>query len=324
MIWTATEASLLAIERSWQDGTMSSINDYLGQIMEQAEDDLTTSVTIEQATSFPTPSKLYLEKPVWKKIDDAVVVATDLKGSTKISYSKQDRVGARVYQASTGNCARIFERFDAQFVDIQGDGLFGIFHGELAVERAIACAFTLKSFSTRDLARLIEAHLGADVPEGFETGLKIGVGAGTILAKRIGVRGEHNEPVWAGKPVNYATKCAQAAEAHEIILTGRYFELVGGNDYVRYSCGCDVVRQGDEIVRVIGTNPGPLWSEIEVETLGEHSACLNFPGRSSWCEHHGDDFCAAIEAGATDREELAGLDLPELADRGEDGQAQAA
>jgi len=315
---------LLAIERSWRDGTMSGINKYLGEIKDQAEEDLTTSVTVEQASGFPTPSKLHLEKPVWKKIDDAVVVATDLKGSTKISYSKQDHVGARVYQASTGNCARIFQRFDAQFVDIQGDGLFGIFHGELAVERAIACAFTLKSFSARDLADLIDEHLGGNVPEGFETGLKIGVDAGTILAKRIGVRGEHNEPVWAGKPVNYATKCAKAAEAHEIILTDRYFKLVGDNDYVRYSCGCDVVRQGDEIVRVIGTNPGPLWSKKEVETLGDHSSCKNFPGQSSWCVHHGDTFCAAIETGETEREDLAGFHLPELADRGEDGQAQAA
>lgn len=303
---------------------MSGINEYLSEIKERAEDDLTTVVTIEEATTFPTPGKLALEKPVWKKIDDVAVVATDLKGSTRISYSKRDWVGARVYQASTGNCARIFQRFDAQFVDIQGDGLFGIFHGELAVERAIACAFTLKSFSARDIASLIDEHLGSNVPEGFETGLKVGVDAGTILAKRIGVRGEHNEPVWAGKPVNYATKCAQAAEAHEIILTDRFFELVGGNDYVRYSCGCDVVRHGDESVRVIGTNPGPLWSVTEVETLGDHSACKRFPGQSSWCEHHGDDFCAAIEAGETDREELEGLHLPELKDRDEDGQAQAA
>ena len=294
-----------------------SINEFLSETAERAESDLSTAVTIEKATAFPTPGDLYLEKPVWKRIEDAVVVATDLKGPTRISYSKQDRVGARVYQASTGNCSRIFQRFSAQFVDVQGDGLFGILHGELAAERAIATAFTLKSFSSAALARLIDEQLGADLPEGFETGLKIGIDAGTLLAKRIGVRGDHNEPVWAGKPVNYATKCAQAAERHELIVTDRFFKLVADSDYVRYSCG----HSGG----VPDQTPAPLWMETEVATLGDDSGCKTFPQATSWCEHHGDEFCNAIETGLTDREELEGLDLPDFAEAPpEDSEALAA
>lgn len=283
-----------------------SINEFLSETADRAESDLSTAVTIERATTFPTPSKLVLEAPTWKRIENAVVVATDLKGSTRISYSKQDRVGARAYQASTGNCSRIFQRFDAQFVDVQGDGLFGIFHGELAAERAIATAYTLKSFSSSALAKLIDAHLGGDLPEGFETGLKIGIDAGTLLAKRIGVRGEHNEPVWAGKPVNYATKCAQAADRHELIVTDRFFKLIADNDYVRYSCG--------HSNGVPDQTPAPLWRETEVDTLGDDSACKIFPQATSWCEHHGDEFCHAIETGETDREDLEGLDLPAFAE----------
>jgi class 3 adenylate cyclase len=288
-----------------QDEQMS-ITEFLSDTAGRAESDLRTAVTIEEASTFPTPSKLYLEKPVWKRIEDTVVVATDLKGSTRISYTKQDRVGARVYQASTGNCSRILERFTPQFVDVQGDGLFAIFHGDLAAERAVAAAFTLKSFSSSALARVIDEQLGTELPEGFETGLKIGVDAGTLLAKRVGVRGEHNEPVWAGKPVNYATKCAQAAERHELIVTDRFFKLVGDNDYVRYSCGC----AGGEVAN----DPSPLWRETDVETLGDHSSCKTFPQASSWCVRHGDAFCAAIETGKSHREEIDGLDLPELVD----------
>jgi class 3 adenylate cyclase len=243
-----------------------------------------------------------LEKPTWKRIEDVVVVATDLKGSTKISYSKQDRVGARVYQASSGNCSRIFQRFGAEFVDIQGDGLFAIFHGDNAVGRALASAFTLKSFSASALGPLIGKHLGADLPEGFDTGLKIGIDTGILLAKRIGVRGEHNEPVWAGKPVNYATKCAQAADRHELIVTDRFFSKIKDNDYARFSCGCS---DGQQLQNVT-----PLWAEKDVDTLGDHSNCKSFAAASSWCAYHGNDFCWAIENGHTDRDDVDAAALP--------------
>jgi class 3 adenylate cyclase len=281
-----------------------SITDFLNDTAARTESNLKTAVEIQQTKTFPAPGSLFLERPTWKRIDDAVVVATDLKGSTKISYSRQDRVGARVYQASTGNCARIFQRFDAQFVDIQGDGLFAIFHGEHAVGRAVAAAFTLKSFSASALGPMIDTHLGSDLPAGFNTGLKIGIDIGTLLAKRIGVRGNHNEPVWAGKPVNYATKCAQAADRHELIVTDRFFAKIKDNAYARYTCGCAGGVPDQGVV--------PLWAETQVETLGSHSSCKVFTAASSWCANHGDQFSAAIESGLTARDDINVAELPPL------------
>lgn len=274
--------------------------DFLSETLDQASDDLKTSVEIEEAEIFPKVSDLVLDVPRWKKIENTVVVATDLKGSTKISYAKQDRVGARLYQASSGHCARILDHFEAEFIDIQGDGVFGIFHGDKARESAIASAFTLKSFSVQ-LAPMITEYLGPDAPEVGETGLKIGMADGTLLAKRIGVRGEHNEPVWAGKPVNYATKCAQEADRHELIITDRLFEHYKRNDYVVYSCGHAV--NGQE------SAPGPLWEEAEVETLGDDSSCKKFAMATSWCEHCGDQFCAHILDGDTDRDNVGEVPL---------------
>lgn len=273
-----------------------SINEYLNDTRNRAKGELTTSVEIVQAIAFPKPSSLALEKPIWKRIDDVVVVAADLKGSTKISYAKQDRVGARVYQAATGNCARILDHFDAAFIDIQGDGVFGIFHGERPRERAIAAAYTIKSFSSAGLGPLLAEQFGIDAPALADTGLKVGVADGTLLAKRIGVRGDHNEPVWAGKPVNYATKCAQAADRHGIVITDRVFERLEDNDYVIYSCGC-VGGQEPELI-------APLWSNTSVPTLGGDSSCKVFPQATAWCEKHGDDFCSHIVAGDKHRDDV--------------------
>lgn len=273
-----------------------AVKDFLEELKEATEEHLTRSIDIVPAKVFPDPGTLPLMGPSWRKIEDTVVVAADLKGSTAISYSKQDRVGARLYEASTGGCVKVVNEFEPSFVDIQGDGIFAIFHGDLAHERAIACAFTLKSFSTQSLTPLLAKFLGDAAPEVGESGLKIGVADGTLLAKRVGVRGEHNESVWAGRPVNFATKCAGAADRHDIIITKRAFERVEGNDYIAFSCGC---QSGEEV-----QEPGPLWADFEVETLGEHSEALIFPGASAWCVNHGNDFCAAITAGEGSRDDI--------------------
>lgn len=222
-----------------------------------AEEDLTTPVEIRPAKTFPAITTLPLEKNregkyIWRRIEDASVVATDLKGSTSISYSKQDRVGARLYQASTGGCSRVFQKFAPDFVDIQGDGLFAIFAGERHAERAMCAAISLNTFGRR-LREMLRREFGEEVPQMADSGLKIGADTGLLLVKKIGVRGDHNEPVWAGKPVSYASKCAAEVDAGSVLVTFRFFKPFLENQYVRYSCGCVNAQPTAEV--------SPLWSK---------------------------------------------------------------
>jgi len=260
-----------------------------------ANEDLTTAVEISPAQGMPAISTLPLEKNkegkyVWREISEASVVATDLKGSTSISYSKQDRVGARLYQASTGGCSRVFQRFAPDFVDIQGDGLFAIFAGDLHSERAICAAISLNTFGLK-LRQMLHEEFGDDVPEMKDSGLKIGADTGLLLVKKIGVRGEHNEPVWAGKPVNYASKCASEVEAGGILVTSAFFKPFLENQYVRYSCGCVDGEQKQKV--------SPLWIKKTVDILGSDSEVREV--RSSWCANCGKDFARAIMRGDQDR-----------------------
>src|SRR5918995_1338655 len=85
-----------------------NIVNVIDELAGEAEADLSNPVKIEETRVFPDIDSLRLEKNqdgsyVWKKITDASVVATDLKSSTAVSYSKQDPIGARLYQAATGN-----------------------------------------------------------------------------------------------------------------------------------------------------------------------------------------------------------------------------
>jgi class 3 adenylate cyclase len=232
---------------------------------------------------------LPIEARKWHKASEVVAVVADLKGSTNLGVGKHAASTAAIYEASTGGVARIFSDFDAEFVAIQGDGVFGVFWGDDRMERALCAGITIKSFSEDILIPKL-AKKWPDLPP---TGLKVGVAVSSVLVKRVGVaRTDHQEPVWAGKAVNYATKAAQQAEAHEMIVTGSIWDFVEGNDYLAVTCPC-------------GSGPSAsLWSDITIDKI--HEGDGERAGRrltSKWCATHGAEYCAAVLAGETTRPE---------------------
>jgi class 3 adenylate cyclase len=264
------------------------VNALLDEQHDRARKDLQDPVEIEDVDTFPKPGDLYVDKRKWLRMKNVVAVSADLKDSTALSFNKYAQTSARLYEAATGSAVRLMAKFDPQFMDIQGDGLFGLFHGERAFERALCAGITLKSFSVRSLAPLIDELFADNFPD---TGFKVGMSAGVLVAKKVGVRGT-NEPVWAGKPVNYAVKCAGRADRHELIATANVYEKFVGNEYVTHSCGCP------------NRVPVTLWVDVEVEKLGKHSQCKLLP--VGWCKEHGDEFCAAILDGKCKREDVSG------------------
>jgi class 3 adenylate cyclase len=265
-----------------------------------ARKELRTPVEIEEVDEFPPLDSLYVEKRAWKKIENVVVVSADLKGSTKLSFGKHAQTSARLYQAVTGNMVRLVSPFDPEFIDIQGDGLFALFHGERRYERAMCAAITLKTFSEHELVPAIENSMPDRFPD---TGLKVGMAAGILAVKKVGVRGT-NEPVWAGKPVNWATKCAAAADANQLIVTRKVFQKFEQNDYVTHSCDCGTNPETGE--REPGrVQPKELWSDTRVEALPETDTDCKLL-KSCWCVNHGDEFCTAILEGKTNREDVRG------------------
>ncbi len=259
---------------------MSGINEYLDQLDERVGKELKTPVEIDDVDRFPAEDQIYSDKRIWKRIRDVVVVVADLKGSTALSFKKHAQTSARLYEAVTGNCVRIAERFDPDFVDIQGDGLFALYHGERAFERGMCAGITLKTFSERSVVPGIEREMSDRFPK---TGLKVGMASGVLAVKKVGMRGT-TEPVWAGKPVNWATKCAQRADANQLIATQSVYNKFEDNDFVAYSCGCP-----DGVAK-------RLWEDIIVEKLPEDKANCKLL-RSQWCTEHGDEFCNAILGG---------------------------
>lgn len=270
-----------------------SVLDFVDDLDGRVKDELATPVEITDEKTFTDLAELglFTDKRTWKRVENVVVVVVDLKGSTKLDFVGYANTSARLYEALMSNCVRIADRFAASFVDIQGDGLFAMFHGDGAYERALCAGITFKTFSAEVLVPRIQSQFSERFPD---TGLKVGMHSGTVVAKKVGIRGT-NEPVWAGKPVNWAFKAAQKADADELVATRRVFQKFEDNDYVTHSCGC----QGGQPTG--GVNR--LWSPREVETLPDaQSDCMVLT--SSWCKNHGDEFCQAILDGEKGRDDV--------------------
>jgi class 3 adenylate cyclase len=268
------------------------VNELLADAGERARDELKTPVEIVEPEAFPEREDMYVDARKWMKIENVVAVVIDLKGSTALDYKgKHANTSARLYEAVTGCGVKLVNQFEPEFVGIQGDGFFALFHGERSYERALCAGITLKSFSSRALVPAIEETMSDRFPK---TGLKVGLAASTLTVKRVGTR-KTNEPVWAGKAVNWATKCAQRAEAHELIATSKVFNRFAENDYVTHSCGCVNGEPCGSITY--------LWAGTQVEALGEGNVDCKLL-KTAWCENCGDEFCQAILDGKTKRDEV--------------------
>lgn len=267
--------------------TAVPVTDLLDECEDVASSGLTADVKIEDQDSFP--SSLHVHVPRWKRVFDVVAVVGDMKNSTGLSFREHPKTSAKAYEAITGNMVRILDYYEPNFVDIQGDGVFGLYHGELAHERALCAAISMITFSRLRLMQLLEEHLPGVPPIGIKTGMAVG----TITAKRVGIRGTE-EPVWAGKPVNWAVKCAQTADVHELVATKKVFNHFQVNDWVKWSCGC---RGGIPNT----SNPELLWQTTTVPPLGNE---LCFRLESYWCPNCGDEFHEAILEGEKKRNDI--------------------
>lgn len=135
-------------------------------------------------------------------------------------------------------------------------------------------------------------------PQLPSTGYKVGVASSRLLVKRVGTPRNLNqqEPVWAGKAVNYAAKAAQSVDRHRMAVTGSVWDRVEKNDYLAYTCPC-------------GEGPSDtLWEDHAIDRLpdGDPEA----QGRvlsSTWCSTHGEEYCAAVLRGERKRHDVEHL-----------------
>ncbi|MEU2492776.1 hypothetical protein [Streptomyces sp. NPDC007883] len=233
-------------------------------------------------------SDLFINVPKWRKYTQVSCVFADLAGSTSLRRGKWEASTASIYESAVRPAVVILDEFGADFIDIQGDAAFGLFVGEYSRNRAICAGITIKTFGEDILVPALHQKWPNDPPS---TGFKVGCAISDLLGKKIGISGTtHNAPVWAGRAVNYAAKCSQQAQAHEMIVTKPIADAVRRNEYLWYSCAC-------------ADSPAELWEERLVEKVADTDSAGLILG-SSWCVNCGDAYCERICSGSWKRPDL--------------------
>ncbi|QLG12037.1 adenylate/guanylate cyclase domain-containing protein [Deinococcus sp. D7000] len=223
-------------------------------------------IAIDEVNYILKESETKLEVGKWYSVPQAVAVFADMEKSTEISFRRHPKTGAKVYEMFTGSWISILDDFKAGYIDIKGDGGFGLFYGRTGVVQALAAAVTFQTAISRrlegDIARVLNSATKKDEMDDWSLRAKIGIHKGRVLVKRIGRRHSGGSRlswmVWAGKPVNYASKLSGIANGGQILATNAIIDTIESNQDLRellyLSCGCP--EKNGKFSKV------PLWSEL--------------------------------------------------------------
>ena len=129
----------------------------------------------------------------------------------------------------------------------------------------------------------------------------IGIDQGTLLVRRLGLRGTKQNEVWAGKPVNMASKLSSVADSNQIVVSDRVFREYERASKLRrraliWSCGCDGPTIGKALDIPLGETIC-LWDEESAPQEVDFDLERIYRLKSKWCITHGPEFCEAIVTG---------------------------
>ncbi|MBP7795162.1 MAG: hypothetical protein KA059_00075 [Elusimicrobiales bacterium] len=259
---------------------MISPSEFKWNITNEVNSILATKFTKQNINSIPNPDQIPLEGNHWLYVSNVTCVYADLVGSTQLQIYKTPLVAAQVYQIFVKSLVLTFDNFEAEYMDIKGDGAFAIFTGETAPILGLCAAVTFKTICSKVLSNKIS---------GFSIKTHIGIDHKSILLKRIGLRGNKQNEVWAGKPVNMAAKLSSLSDPDTILTSDRVFSVFDSPKYQKYavmSCGC--TNEGP------GHPPTNLWEEKDVSNFSYFDFPKAYCLKSNWCDVHGDEFCSKL------------------------------
>ena len=268
------------------------LDDVMANVASQLDQQAGLGVDIKTENAVPDQGPL--RGGVWVQIPEVTAVFADLKGSTALNNRLGPKVATRAYTLFNRAMVAVLDGFQARYVDVQGDAVFGLFSGKGSRFLAAAAAITMKTQVETAVADRFRQYDAGQ----WEMAAGIGVDRGMLLVRQLGIRGAGMNEVWAGTPVNTAAKLSGVAGPNEIAVSARVFSDYENSAKIRrrallWGCGCrgNVRGRGLDLA---ANEAEYLWKRDSIPgNLG-----LDFDRihrlRKPWCPTHGAEFCEAM------------------------------
>ena len=268
------------------------LDDVAATVSSQLDQQAALGVDIENQDAVPDHGPVH--GGVWLQIPEVTAVFADIKGSTALNNRLGPGVAIHAYTFFNRAMVAVLNGFQARYVDVQGDAVFGLFSGKGSRFQAAAAAITMKTQVDTSVADMFRQYASSQ----WEMAAGIGVDRGKLLVRQLGIRGTGMNEVWAGTPVNTAAKLSSVAEPNEVVVSERVFADYENSAKIRRrallrGCGCRGNVRGRGLD--LATNEAErLWKQDSVpDTLGlDFDHIYRLP--KSWCPTHGAEFCEAI------------------------------
>ena len=258
--------------------------DVAAQLDDQAN--LGMSITIVNDVPETGPAN----RGLWFQIPNVTAVFADLNRSTQLSAAQNRRLSTTALNYFTRAMSVVCNHFEARYVAVQGDTVFGLFSGKGSMFRAAACAITMRTLVEDEVAPRIRK----DAASNWNLTAGIGIDQGTVLVRRLGLKADGQNEVWTDEPVNVAAKLSSLADANQIVVSDRVF-----NRYEKFSksrrqallrsCSCKSRRQAGQTTDLWEKKPTPRKLGVDFQHIHLR--------KDKWCGRHGAKFCQALITG---------------------------
>ena len=233
---------------------------------------------------------------LWLQIPQVTAVFADLKGSTALNATDGRKNAAFAYTCFIRAMSVTLDGFDSKYTDVQGDGIFGLFSGKGSMFKAAACAVTMRTLTEREVA----VRYANVASSSWKLTAGIGIDHGTLLVRQLGLR-EAKEEVWAGNPVNTASKLSSLTEPNQVVVSERVFAQYKRVSRLRQQalfqgCGCRG-RSNRGGLAVAAGQTSHLWERMTVPRDMGLDFAHAYRLKSAWCPDHGAQLCEAIVTG---------------------------
>ena len=181
-------------------------------------------------TVIPLDNNITDSNKVYK--GDVTILFADMRNSTKFTDDNSAKTVVKVYRSFLKTITRAIRICNGNVRDFIGDGVLAVFSNK-EVNGEIISSAEQAVMAGKMICTLIDHCLNPKLKVKFNVAIGYGIGicTGTVLATKVGMRGNERKSdlenetgtIWIGSCTNYASKFCGVANSGEIIIDEKTF-----------------------------------------------------------------------------------------------------